>query len=47
MNRVKNFSTTHLFKLDRCLGSCNTLNDLSYKACGVLDFDFSVRLVRL
>ena len=21
------------FKLDRCVGSCNTLNDLSYKVC--------------
>ena len=30
MDAVKNYSTIHLLsKLDRCVGSCNTLNDLS------------------
>ena len=34
MNIVKNFTTIHfLVKLDRCVGSCNTLNDLSNKLC--------------
>ena len=34
MNTVKNFTTIHLqVKLDRCAGSCNTLNDLSNKVC--------------
>ena len=34
MNTVKNF-TTYPFavKLDRCVVSCNTLNDLSNKVC--------------
>ena len=36
MNTVKNLSTIHLqlnVKLDRCVGSRNTLNDLSNKSC--------------
>ena len=34
MNTVKNFTTIHLrLKLDRCVGSCNTLNDISNKVC--------------
>ena len=34
MDTVKNFTTIHLqVKLDRCVGSCNTLNDLSNKVC--------------
>ena len=32
MNTLKNFTTIHfLVKLDRCVGSCNTFNDLSNK----------------
>ena len=30
MNTVKNFPTIHL-QLNRCVGSCNTLNGLSHK----------------
>ena len=34
MNTVKNFTTYPLaVKLDRCVVSCNTLNDLSNKVC--------------
>ena len=34
MNTVKNFTTIHFaVKLDRCIGSYNTLNYLSNKAC--------------
>ena len=34
MNTLKNFTTIHfLVKLDRCVGSCNTFNDLSNKVC--------------
>ena len=34
MNTVKNLTTIHfLVKLDRCIGSCNALNDLSNKLC--------------
>ena len=34
MNAVKNFTTINFWlKLDRCAGSCNTINDLSNKAC--------------
>ena len=33
MNTVENFTmNTFAVKLDRCVGSCNTLNDLSHKA---------------
>ena len=32
MNTVKNYITIHL-QLDRCVGSCNTLNNLSNKVC--------------
>ena len=34
MNTVKNFATIHfVVKSDRCVGSYNTLNDLSNKVC--------------
>ena len=34
MNTVKNLTTIQfLVKLDRCIGSCNALNDLSNKLC--------------
>ena len=37
MNTSKNTSTSHRFaiklELDRCFGSCNTINDLSNKVC--------------
>ena len=34
MNIVKNFTTIQfLVKLDRCVGSCNAVNDLSNKLC--------------
>ena len=35
MNTVKNYSHYYPFaiKLDRCVGSCNTINDLSNKVC--------------
>ena len=34
MNTLKNFTTIHFpVKLDRCVGSCNTFNDLSNKLC--------------
>ena len=33
MSAVKNFATIHLLLLDRCVGSCNTLKDLSNKVC--------------
>ena len=32
MNTVKNFTTIHL-QLDRCVGSCNSLNSLPDKVC--------------
>ena len=32
MNTAKNFATMHL-QLNRCVGSCNTLNDLPNKVC--------------
>ena len=32
MNTAKNFATMHL-QLNRCVGSCNTLSDLSNKVC--------------
>ena len=33
MNTVKNCTYYPYTKLDRCVRSCNTLNDLSYKVC--------------
>ena len=34
MNTLKNFTTIHFpVKLDRCVRSCNTFNDLSNKVC--------------
>ena len=36
MNTFNNYTTFHLqfmIKLDRCIGSCNTLNDLANKLC--------------
>ena len=35
MNTVNHFTTIHLqlSKLDKCVGSCNALNDLSDKVC--------------
>ena len=34
MNIVKNYTTIHFpVKLDKYVGSCNTLNDLSNKEC--------------
>ena len=33
MNTAKKFTTLIAVKLDRCVGSCNTLTDLSNKAC--------------
>ena len=32
MNTVKNYNP-FVVKLDRCVGSCNTLNDLSNTVC--------------
>ena len=33
MNTVKNFTTILCVKLDRCVGSCNSINDLTNKVC--------------
>ena len=33
MNTVKNHYCSFTVKLDRCVGSCNTLNNLSNKLC--------------
>ena len=33
MNTAKKFTTLIAVKLDRCVGSCNTLTDLSNKGC--------------
>ena len=33
MNKIKNYTTIHLPKLDKCVGGCNTLNELSNIVC--------------
>ena len=37
INTIKNYTTLHLnlnqVKLDKCVGSCNTLNNLSNRIC--------------
>ena len=51
MNTVKNFTTIHLrLNLDRCVGSCITLNDLSNKVCVLnktLKFNKTLKKIKL